>query len=81
MAFDAFSDWFWDLALVLGGQAVVALTMARHSWRQFEDALKAPLTADTGDLPYLRHWDFRYWHRIGWSAAGLSVLCSLWLML
>lgn len=82
MAFGAFSDWLWDLALVFGGLSVVALAIRRRAQRRFEDALKAPLTPDTGDLPYLRQWDFKYWHRIALLAAGLSILCSvLWLVL
>jgi hypothetical protein len=82
MAFGSFSNWLWDLALVLGGQAIVALMIAQHFRRKFEAALTAPLTPDTGDLPYQRQWDFRYWRGIGLAAAGLSVLCSiLWLAL
>jgi hypothetical protein len=71
----------WDLAVVFGGLSVVAHSLARHSWTAFEAALKDDLTHDTGDIPYLRAWDFRYWHRIGHAAAGLSILCSvLWLI-
>jgi hypothetical protein len=56
------------------------LAIRWRAQKQFDDALKAPLTPDTGDLPYLRQWDFKYWHRIGLSAAGLSVLCSVLLL-
>jgi hypothetical protein len=41
------------------------MTIAEHSWRQFQDSLKAPLTPDNGDVPYSREWDFTYWLRIG----------------
>ena len=81
MTFGAMNDRLWDLTLVLGGVSVVATTLATRSWRQFQDALKAPLTPDTGDMPYQREWDFRYWRRIGLGTAVLSILFSiLWLI-
>ncbi|WP_157934014.1 hypothetical protein [Microvirga ossetica] len=67
----------WDGAILFGGLSVVAAMIARRSWRDFKDALKQPLTPETGDMPYLRHWDFRYWHRIGLAAAALSFLCLI----
>lgn len=71
----------WDLAVVFGGLSIVAHAIAKHSWTAFEAALKDDLTRDTGDLPFMREWDFRYWHRIGLAAAGLSIFCSvLWLI-
>jgi hypothetical protein len=79
---DALSGLLWSLALILGGLSVVAAMIARREWRRFEEALNFELTPDTGDTPYLRHRDFRYWHRIGIVTAGLSVLCSmLWFVL
>jgi hypothetical protein len=81
VTFGAMKDRLWDLTLVLGGVSVVATTLATRSWRRFQDALKAPLTRDNGDVPYQREWDFRYWRRIGLVTAGLSILFSiLWLI-
>ncbi len=81
MTVSAPHDQLWYLALAFGGLSLVGMTIAWHSWRQFQDALKTPLSPDNGDVPYLREWDFRYWLRIGWVAAGLSILFSmLWLM-
>lgn len=59
MTFGAFNDRLWYFALVFGGVSVVATMTARRSWQQFQDALKAPLAPDNGDVPYQREWDFR----------------------
>ncbi|WP_157934541.1 hypothetical protein [Microvirga ossetica] len=81
MTFVAFNDRLWDFALVSGGVSVVATMNARRSWRQFQDALKAPLAWDNGDVPYQREWDFRFWRTIRRVTAGLSILLSiLWLI-
>jgi hypothetical protein len=81
VTFSALDDRLWYLALAFGGLSVVATTIAWHSWRQFQDALKTPLTPDNGDVPFSREWDFRYWLRIGQVTAGLSILFSLlWLI-
>lgn len=77
VTFSALSDRLWYLALAFGGLSVVATTIAWHSWRQFQDALKTPLAPDNGDVPYLREWDFRYWLRIARVTAGLSILISI----
>jgi hypothetical protein len=74
---DDFVNLAWDGAILLGGLSVVAAMIARRSWRDFKGTLKQPLTPETGDMSYQRHWDFRYWHRIELVAAGLSVLCSI----
>ena len=65
MTFSALDDRLWYLALAFGGLSLVGMTIAEHSWRQFQDSLKAPLTPDNGDVPYSREWDFTYWLRIG----------------
>ncbi|WP_157934566.1 hypothetical protein [Microvirga ossetica] len=81
MTFSALDDRLWYLAVAFGGLSVVATAIAWHAWRQFQDALKTPLAPDNGDVPFLREWDFRYWLRIGWVTAGLSILLSiLWLI-
>ena len=77
MTYSAFDDRLWYLALGFGGLSVVATTIAWHSLRQFQDALKTPLTPDNSDVPFLREWDFRYWLRIGQVTAGLSILFSV----
>jgi hypothetical protein len=77
----AFNDRLWYLALAFGGLSLVGMTIAWRSWRQFQDALKTPLTPDNADVPYSREWAFRYWLRIGRVTAGLSILFStLWLV-
>ena len=81
MIFGTFNDRLWYFALVFGGVSVVAMVIARHSWQQFQNALKAPLAWDNGDVPYQRDWDFRYWRRMGRLAAMLSIFLSvLWLI-
>ncbi len=81
MTFSALDDRLWYLALAFGGLSLVGVTIAWHSWRQFQDALKTPFTPDNGDGPYSGEWDFRYWLRIGQMKAGLSILFSvLWLI-
>ncbi|QRM34383.1 hypothetical protein [Microvirga sp. VF16] len=81
MTFGAYNDRLWCFAVVFGGVSVVAMLIARRSWQHFQDALKAPLTPYTGDVPYQREWDFRYWRRMARVTAGLSILLSiLWLI-
>ena len=81
MTFSAANDQLWYLALAFGGLSLVGMTIVRHSWRQFQDALKTPLAPNNGDVPYSREWDFRYWLRIERVTAGLSILFSvLWLI-
>ena len=72
-----FNDRLSYFALVLGGVSVVAGMIARRSWQQFQDALKAPLTGNNGDVPYQREWDFRFWRWIGWVTALLSIFLSI----
>ena len=64
-------------AIVFGGVSVVALVHARYAWKAFEASLADAGTRDTGDIPCLREWDFRYWHTVGLCTAGFSILCSL----
>ena len=79
--FGAYNDRFLYFALVFGGVSMVAAVIARHSWQQFQDALKAPLSWCNGDVPCQREWDFRYWRRMARIMAGLSILLSiLWLI-
>ena len=81
VTFGAFNDRLWSFALVFGGLSVVATMIATRSWRQFRDAVKAPLTPSNGDVPNQREWDFRYWRRIGLVTAALSILFSIiWLV-
>ena len=77
----AYNDRLWYFALVFGGVSVVAAVIARRSWQQFQDALKAPLSRYNGDVPCQREWDFRYSRRMGRVTAGLSIFFSiLWLI-
>jgi hypothetical protein len=77
----AFHDGLWYFALAFGGLCVVATTIAWRSWQQFQDALKAPLAWDNGDVPYQREWDFRFWRTIGRVTAVFSIFFSiLWLI-
>jgi hypothetical protein len=77
----AYSGRVWDFALIFGGVSVVATVIARRSWKQFQDALKAPLAWDNGDVPYQREWDFRFWRTIGRVTAVFSIFLSiLWLI-
>ena len=81
VTFGAFNVRLWDFALVFGGVSVVATVIARRSWQQFQDALKAPLAWDNGDVPYQREWDFRFWRTIGRVTAVFSIFFSiLWLI-
>jgi hypothetical protein len=76
-----YNDRFLYFALIFGGVSVVAAVIARHSWQQFQDALKAPLSWCNGDVPCQREWDFRYWRRMARMMAGLSIVLSiLWLI-
>jgi hypothetical protein len=77
VTFGAFNDRFGDFALVFGGVSVVATTIAWRSWQQFQDALKAPLAWDNGDVPYQREWDFRFWRTIGRVTAMFSIFFSI----
>ena len=79
--FGAYNDRFLYFALIFGGVSVVAAVIARRSWQQFQEALKAPLSWCNGDVSCQREWDFRYWRRMARIMAGLSVLLSiLWLV-
>jgi hypothetical protein len=79
--FGAYNDRLLYFALVFGGVSVLAAVIARRSWQQFQDALKAPLSWCNGDVPCHREWDFRYWRRMGRVMAGLSIVLSiLWLI-
>jgi hypothetical protein len=81
VTFGAYNDRLWYFALVFGGVSVVAAAIARRSWQQFQDALKAPLARDNGDVPYQREWDFRFWRTIGRVTAVFSIFLSiLWLI-
>ena len=76
----AFGDLLRTWAIVLGGVSIVALVHATHARKAFETALANAATRDTGDIPSLKEWDFRYWHTIGLWTAGFSILCSLALL-
>jgi hypothetical protein len=79
--FGAYNDRLLYFGLIFGGVSVVAAVIARRSWQQFQDALKAPLSWYNGDVPCQREWDFRYWRRMARVMAGLSILLSiLWLI-
>ena len=79
--FGPYNDRLLYFALIFGGVSVVAAVIARRSWQQFQDALKAPLSWCNGDVPCQRDWDFRYWRRMARMMAGLSIVLSiLWLV-
>lgn len=79
--FGAYNDRFLYFALVFSGVSIVAAVIARRSWQQFQNALKAPLSWCNGDVPCQREWDFRYWRRMTRMMAGLSIVLSiLWLI-
>ncbi|WP_262266131.1 hypothetical protein [Microvirga yunnanensis] len=80
MALKDLQNLMWNGALLSGGVSIVARVHAHQAWKRFEAALAGARATGTGDRLYQRDWDFRYWHRIGLSAAGFSILCSiLWL--
>jgi hypothetical protein len=80
-------DLLQNSAIVLGCLSIVALVHARQAWKVFKASLADAATHDTGDIPYLREWDFRYWRCIGlWTAGdfdsllrrGAPILGSSW---
>jgi len=75
--FGTYNDRLWYSAPVFGGVSVVAAVIARRSWQQFEDALRAPLSWCNGDVPCQRKWGFRYWRRMARMMVGLSILLSI----
>ncbi|MEE1658432.1 hypothetical protein VB618_19740 [Microvirga sp. CF3062] len=81
MILGAYNDRVWYFALAFGGVSVVAIVIAKRSWRRLQDALKIPLSRYNGDVPYQREWDFRYWREISRVTALLSIFFTvLWLI-